>query len=47
MGSFFEGQGRLGQRSNVCFSEVLGLIGMKLGELITADLRIALDRFLF
>ena len=44
---FFEGQGRWGWRSNVCFSEVLGPIGMKLGELVNADLRIALDGFIF
>ena len=36
-GSFFKGQGHLGQRSNFCISAVLGLICMKLGECIQVD----------
>ena len=36
-GSFFKGQGHLGQRSNFCISAVLGPICMKLGECIQVD----------
>ena len=36
-GSFFKGQGHRGQRSNFCYTAVLGLICMKLGECIRVD----------
>ena len=36
-GSFFNGKGHRGQRSNVCISAVLGPICMKLGECIQID----------